>query len=133
MASSSETDANGRTPSSAKEVLFASGSGLESATSAASASSVATDLLVQFPVVGIGASAGGLEPLEMLVGRLGQDGMAYIIQQHLSPEHESLLPDILARHTSLTVIAATDGLVIKTNHIYVIPPGFEVGITQGAL
>ena len=133
MASSSETDANGRTPSSAKEVLSASGSGLESATSAASASSVATDLLVQFPVVGIGASAGGLEPLEMLVGRLGQDGMAYIIQQHLSPEHESLLPDILARHTSLTVIAATDGLVIKTNHIYLIPPGFEVGITQGAL
>lgn len=85
----------------------------------------------RLPIVGIGASAGGLEALEALVGRLSSDGMAYVVQQHLAAGQESLLTDILARATSLVVITISDQLAAQANVIYVVPPGAEVTIHQG--
>ncbi|MFZ6876386.1 chemotaxis protein CheB [Undibacterium sp. Di27W] len=73
-------------------------------------------------VVGIGASAGGLEAIGQLVEALDdQLGLAYLVVSHLDPRHESLLPEILAKRTSLTVETAGEQ-VLKPNHIYVIPP-----------
>ncbi len=86
-----------------------------------------------FPVVGVGASAGGLEALESLVGRLGPTGMAFVIVQHLSPEKESHLPAILGRATQLPVLQASEGMRVERDHIYVIPPGSNLAMYQGRL
>ncbi len=76
-----------------------------------------------FMVVAIGASAGGLEACSKLLSTLSPDsGMAYIVVQHLDPVHESLLADLLAGHTALSVRQATDGMAIEPNHVYVIAP-----------
>src|SRR5262249_37080991 len=82
----------------------------------------ATEAPAKFPIVGIGASAGGLEALEALTRRLASDGMAYIVLQHLAPGHESILTEILARGTSLRVVTVHDGIVVKPSIIYVAPP-----------
>src|SRR5690242_12964083 len=75
-------------------------------------------------VVGIGASAGGLEALERFLQRVPPDsGLAYVVVQHLSPEHESSLAEILARATKLPVVTVTDGQRVDRDHVYVIPPG----------
>ena len=88
---------------------------------------------LKFPIVGIGASAGGLEALESLAGRLSHDGMAFVVLQHLAPSHESILTEILARVTSLNVITARDGLEVAVNNVYVTPPGVELAIEEGVL
>src|SRR5258708_11808619 len=67
----------------------------------------------KFPVVGIGASAGGLEALEALTRRLANDGMAYVVVQHLAPGHESLLTDILARGTTMKVVTVREGADVE--------------------
>jgi len=87
----------------------------------------------KFPVVGIGASAGGLEALELLTRRLSSDGMAFIVLQHLAPAHESVLTEILARGTSLKVVTVEDGTVIAPNRIYVTPPNVDIVLEQGVL
>lgn len=75
-----------------------------------------------FPIVGIGASAGGLDAYSALLRELPADtGMAFVIIQHLSPDSASMLSEILARMTTLPVTEATDGLVVQPNHIYVMP------------
>jgi len=86
-----------------------------------------------FPVVGVGASAGGLEALESLLGRLVPTGMAFVIVQHLAPDKESHLPAILGRATQLPVVQATEGMLVERDHIYVIPPGSNLSIYQGRL
>ena len=87
-----------------------------------------------FPVVGIGASAGGIEALEGLFGGVpARPGMAFVVVTHLSPHHESALPDILARFTGLRVEAATDGLRLRADTVYVIPPGVVLGLEGGRL
>lgn len=86
-----------------------------------------------FPIVGIGASAGGLEALEALFRRTSADGMAFVVVQHLSPSHPSLLGDILARDTSLNVVAARNGSVVEPNTIYVSPPNAELSLRHGVL
>jgi two-component system CheB/CheR fusion protein len=60
-------------------------------------------------------------------------GMAFILVQHLDPTHESMMVDLLAGHTSMTVLQATDGMPIKRDHLYVIPPGTYLSVEQGAL
>lgn len=87
----------------------------------------------QFPIVGIGASAGGLEALEALTGRLTAVGMAYLVVQHQSPEHESMLAEILARNTPLKVVPVKDGALPEPNTIYVAPPDSDVVFEGGAL
>jgi two-component system, chemotaxis family, CheB/CheR fusion protein len=87
-----------------------------------------------FPVVGVGASAGGLDACRKLVGAMpAGHGMAFILVQHLDPTHESMLVDLLAGHTALTVRAATDGMPIEREHLYVIPPGTYLSVSNGTL
>ena len=87
-----------------------------------------------FAVVGIGASAGGLEASRKLVSALpNNNGMAFILIQHLDPTHESMMVDLLAGHTSMTVRQATDGMSIEPDHLYVIPPGTYLAVGNGAL
>jgi two-component system CheB/CheR fusion protein len=76
-----------------------------------------------FPVVGVGASAGGLEAYLTLLKALPDDtGAAFVFVQHLDPNHESLMADLLAKHTLMPVRQATDGVRIEPNAVYVIPP-----------
>lgn len=85
-------------------------------------------------VVGIGASAGGLEACTDLLDALPVDtGMAFILVQHLDPTHESLMVELLATHTSLPVLQATEGMPVKRNHLYVIPPAVLLTIGDGVL
>ena len=85
-------------------------------------------------VVGIGASAGGLDACRKFLRVLPADtGMAFILVQHLDPTHESMLADLLAGYTAMTVYQATDGMPIKPDHVYVIPPGTYLSVVVGAL
>ena len=87
-----------------------------------------------FPVVGIGASAGGIEALEgFFQGLPPRPGLAFVVVTHLSPERESRLPEILARYTDLVVRAATDGQQVEVDHVYVMPAGAILGMQDGRL
>ena len=87
-----------------------------------------------FPVAGIAASAGGLEAVSELLAALPPDtGIAYVFIQHLDPDHESLLPEILGRRTMLPVQAAHDGLEIVPDHVYVIPPNTTLTLVDNHL
>lgn len=75
-------------------------------------------------VVGIGASAGGLDALEQLFGSMPADsGAAFVIIQHLSPDFKSLMKEILERYTVMRVFRVTQGMKIEPNSVYLIPPG----------
>ena len=84
-------------------------------------------------VVGIGASAGGLEALVELLGALPATGMAFIVVQHLDPTHESLLPEILAKKTTMAVSPATAGEAVQPDHVYVIPPDALLTVHEGLI
>src|SRR6266481_2915500 len=87
-----------------------------------------------FPVVGIGASAGGLEAVSELIAELpATTGMAYLLVQHLDPLHESFLTEILAKKTAIEVETATDGATIESDHLYVIPPNVTMIVAHGVL
>jgi two-component system, chemotaxis family, CheB/CheR fusion protein len=88
----------------------------------------------EFPIVGIGASAGGLDPIRKLLEHLPIDtGMAFVVIQHLGAGQESLLPEILARSTKMKVLQVTDGMKVENNHVYVIPPGTTMTLKNGCL
>jgi len=90
--------------------------------------------VASFPVVGIGASAGGLGACRRLLEALPPDnGMAFILVQHLDPTHESMMVDLLTGHTSMVVRQAADGMLIEPGHLYVIPPGAYLSVGDGAL
>ncbi len=85
-------------------------------------------------VVGIGASAGGLEALQQLLTYLPSDtGMAFVIIQHLSPDHKSLLVDILGKFTPMPIVEAQDGMHVEKNHIYMIPPKYNLEIVTDVI
>ena len=85
-----------------------------------------------FPIVGIGASAGGLEAIETFFTHVPTSvGMAFVVIQHLSPQHRSILGDILKKDTSMKVVEVQDGMRIVPNCIYLNPPDKEVGIFNG--
>ena len=87
-----------------------------------------------FPVVGIGASAGGLEACQTLLKALPTDlGMAFVCVPHLDPARESAFSEILGRSTSMPVIEVQDGMEVSPNHVYVIPRNCEMTITGGKL
>src|SRR5690242_6085175 len=87
-----------------------------------------------FPVVGLGASAGGLDAFRRLLTALPPGtGMAFILIQHLDPTHASMMVDLLAGHTPMTVQQAADGIPLEREHIYLIPPGSYLSIRDGAL
>ena len=85
-------------------------------------------------IVGIGASAGGLEAFTQLLKHLPLDtGMGFVLVQHLDPEHESVLTQILSRATSLPVREITNNLPVQANHVYIIPRNTNLRIEQGVL
>jgi two-component system CheB/CheR fusion protein len=87
-----------------------------------------------FPVVGIGASAGGLDACRKLVEALpAGNGMAFILVQHLDPTHKSMMVDLLIGHTAMTVRQAADGMPLERDHLYVIPPGVYLAVGDGVL
>jgi two-component system, chemotaxis family, CheB/CheR fusion protein len=84
-------------------------------------------------VVGIGASAGGLEAIGELLRYIPVEGVAYIVVQHLAPDHESLLTQLLARNARLQVVTAADGMTLEPNHVYVIPPDADLAVMHGVV
>ena len=88
----------------------------------------------RFPVVGIGASAGGLDAFKALLAATPPDtGMAFVLIQHLDPLHASLMAELLSSHTAMPVTQAAEGLSIEPNHVYLIPPGVSLAVAQGKL
>jgi two-component system, chemotaxis family, CheB/CheR fusion protein len=84
-----------------------------------------------FTMVGIGASAGGLEAISELLGGIAPlSGMAFLVVQHLAPSRPSLLSELLSKRTAMTVVEAVDGMVIEIDHVYVIPPNTSMSIAQ---
>ena len=87
-----------------------------------------------FHIVGIGASAGGLEALEQFFKNMPPDsGMAFVIVQHLDPTRKSSMPEILSRFTRMPVYLAAEGMKVEANSIYLIPPDRYMGIKKGSL
>jgi two-component system CheB/CheR fusion protein len=90
--------------------------------------------VVSFPVVGIGASAGGLEAFTLLLQHLPPDtGMGFVVVQHLDPVHESALTKLLSKATSMAVHEVTNNLPVEANHVYVIPPNTTLSIAHRVL
>jgi len=87
-----------------------------------------------FPIVGVGASAGGLESLEELLDNMSADtGMAFVVITHQHPDHVSLLPELLGRETKMPVVQATDRVKLQPDHVYVAPPGVHLASLGGTL
>ena len=86
------------------------------------------------PVVGIGASAGGLEAFRQLLSHLPEKtGLAFVLIQHLDPAHQSQLTSLLSRVTHLPISEVTDGMAVEPDHVYVIPPNVLMAIKEGML
>jgi two-component system CheB/CheR fusion protein len=87
-----------------------------------------------FHIVGLGASAGGLEAYEQFFRHVPKDmGMAFVVVSHLDPSHASILTEIVQRSSALPAVEATDQLAVQPDHIYVIPPNRDMAIFHGAL
>ncbi|MEI8226080.1 MAG: chemotaxis protein CheB [Bacteroidota bacterium] len=87
-----------------------------------------------FPIVGIGASAGGLEALEQFLGNVPENsGMAYVVIQHLDPTQKGMLPELLQRISRMKVFQVKDRMAVKVNCVYVIPPNTSMSILKGVL
>ena len=87
-----------------------------------------------FPIVGIGASAGGLEALEQFLRHVPEKtGIAFVIVQHLDPTHKGIMPELLQRATAMEVFQVRDRLRVKPDCVYVIPPNREMSILHGVL
>ncbi len=89
-----------------------------------------------FPIVGIGASAGGLAAFEAFFSAIPDDiepGMAFVLVQHLDPNHKSILTDLIRRYTRMPVYEVEDGMVVQPNCVYVIPPNYNMVLEYGTL
>ncbi len=91
-----------------------------------------------FPIVGIGASAGGLAAFEAFFsalpnGSASGSGMAFVIVQHLAPDHKSILTELIRRYTRMQVFEVEDGMAVEPNCTYIIPPNHDMAILNGAL
>ncbi len=91
---------------------------------------------LNFPIVGIGASAGGLAAFESFFSGLPTDvdsDMAYVLVQHLSPEHKSILTELISHYTNMKVFEVEDGMAVQPNCVYVIPAGWDIALLNGIL
>ena len=118
--------AGGARTADARKQLVARGS-------ARAAKAEAPDTAPKFLVVGVGASAGGLEALAELTKNVPIDHMAFIVIQHLAPQHESVLPQLLARTSKVKVVTAADGMKLEPNHAYVVPPNADLAVMHGVI
>jgi two-component system CheB/CheR fusion protein len=90
----------------------------------------------RFPIVGIGASAGGLAAFEAFFSGMPADknpDMAFVLVQHLAPDHKSILTDLIRRYTRMQVSEVEDGVVVQPNCAYIIPPNRDMAFLNGAL
>ncbi|MBE0539791.1 MAG: PAS domain-containing protein [Verrucomicrobia bacterium] len=89
---------------------------------------------VSFPIIGIGASAGGLEALERFLSHVPKkSGLAFVIVQHLDPTRKGIMPELLQRATAMRVIQVKDRTPVQTDQVYVIPPNKDMSILHGVL
>ncbi len=89
---------------------------------------------INFPVVGIGSSAGGLEALEIFLKNVpSRCGMAFVIIQHLDPTHKGIMVELLQRVTDMKVVQVSDRLLIERDHVYLIPPNKDMSMLNGML
>jgi len=87
-----------------------------------------------FPIIAMGASAGGLEAYTEILRNLPKDtGMAFVLIQHLAPHQKSMLSELLSRVTEMPVTEVQDGIAVEPNHVYVIPPNAKMTLAQGVL
>ena len=87
---------------------------------------------IDFPVVAIGASAGGLDPIVAFLTQVPPDsGIAYVVIQHLDPTHKAMLPELLQRTTSIPVSEIAHHMPVRPGQIYVIPPNADLGLAKG--
>ena len=89
-----------------------------------------------FPIVGIGASAGGLAAFEAFFSGMPVDidpGMAFVLVQHLAPDHKSILAELVRRYTRMQVFEVEDGMAVKPNCAYIIPPNRDMAFLNGSL
>jgi len=103
---------------------------------AAGAHETAKELSAGFPIVGIGASAGGLAAFEAFFSGMPADtdpGMAFVLVQHLAPDHESILTDLIRRYTRMEVSQVEDGMAVHPNCVYIIPPSRDMAFLNGTL
>lgn len=103
---------------------------------AAQAPGAAADDSSSFPIVGIGASAGGLAAFEAFFSGMPIDvnpGMAFVLVQHLSPDHKSILADLVRRYTRMQVFEVEDGMQVRINCTYIIPPNHNMAFLNGSL
>ncbi len=94
------------------------------------------ETITDFPIVGIGASAGGLAAFEAFFSGMPADtdpGMAFVLVQHLAPDHKSILTDLIRRYTRMRVFEVEDGMVVKPNCAYIIPPNHDMAFLNGTL
>src|SRR5437764_9708842 len=85
-------------------------------------------------IAAVGASAGGIEAFTELVSNLPTDtGMAFVLVQHLDPEHHSMLTELLSKKTAMRVKEVTNGMIVEPNHLYVIPPNATMSISNHSL
>src|SRR5262245_41859025 len=100
----------------------------------ATGNSESSDTSQHCTVVGFGASAGGMEAFTEVLTHMPVDSnLALVFIQHLDPRHQSVLTELLARSTPMTVLEIKDGMAVKPNHVYVIPPNASVSISNGVL
>ena len=95
-----------------------------------------TSVEKNFAVVGIGASAGGLAAFSAFFAGMPSDrelGMAFVLVQHLAPDHESLLTELIQRNTRMQVFEVEDGMTVQVNCIYIIPPNRDMAFLNGTL
>ena len=91
---------------------------------------------IRFPIVGIGASPGGLASFEVFFQGVPEDkppDMAFVLVQHLSPDYSSGLADIISRYSKMKVFQVESGMIVHLNCIYIIPPNFEMALVGGKL
>ncbi len=89
-----------------------------------------------FPIVGIGASTGGLAAFDAFFSGMpaeGDPGMAFVLVQHLAPDHKSILSDLVNRYTRMEVFEVTNGMKVRPNCTYIIPPNYDMALLNGSL
>src|SRR5580698_9492908 len=88
----------------------------------------------EFPIVGIGASAGGLAAFEAFFSTMPADsdpGLAFVLVQHLARDHKSILSELIQRYTRMQVFEVEDGMVVQPNCAYIIPPNRDMALVDG--
>jgi len=108
----------------------------ESSGKAAEVPAAVESAVAGFPIVGIGASAGGLAAFEAFFSGMPVDtdpGMAFVLVQHLAPDHKSILTDLIRRYTRMQVFEVEDGMAVRPNCAYIIPPNRDMALLNGTL